>query len=41
VVHVRDHAVAVVNHIIHDSWDCRGKRSRKLAGIWIKKDKAA
>jgi len=41
VVHVRGHAVAVVNHVIHDSWDCRGKRSRKLAGIWIKKDKAA
>lgn len=34
---VRGHAVAVVDHVVYDSWDCRGKRSRKLMGYFVKK----
>lgn len=31
-----DHAVAVVDHVIYDSFDCRGKRSRRLQGYFFK-----
>jgi hypothetical protein len=34
---VYGHAVAVVNHVVYDSWDSRGQRSRKLHGYFIKR----
>ena len=37
VVLVPSHAVAVVDHVVYDSWDSRGQRSRKLQGYYIKR----
>jgi hypothetical protein len=37
VAQVHEHALAVVNHTIYDSFDSRGKRSRKLEGYFVEK----
>ena len=36
IAELATHYVAIKNGAILDSWDCRGKRPRKLIGYWSK-----
>ena len=36
IAELASHYVAIKNGAILDSWDCRGKRPKKLIGYWSK-----